>query len=165
MDKVKYFNILNDHDGIEYGIYYPIEVLTSKGPRSQILEVVNKDKLEVPIEGELLGIYALNSVPEKRSILPQNKFITKEMEWTKVSVMPLKKRKHYFKELKHDNATNIVIRETENIYAFANKYLNKKYSGSLDLSDIEPNNLLDTNTMAIKLNNTIMYDKKKDDSV
>jgi hypothetical protein len=164
MDDVKYFDILSNHNGISCGIYYPIEVLASNGLRSQILKVTNKDTLKVPIEGELLGVYALNGIPEKRSILPKNKFITKEMEWTEVSVMPLKKRKHYFKELKHDNKLNISLFGIKDIYTFANKYNNKKYLGSLDLSDVKPSILLYTGSMN-KIENNISYDKITDNSV
>jgi hypothetical protein len=145
-DDIKYFTSLKKSCGLdEDGCYKPLVIKTKKGSRSQILQIHKNKKLEVPIEGELFGVYALNTTLK-------DKFITTYMNW---------------------NCINVVINDEEleplesidTMYQFAKlhhkKHFNKNYAGSLNTENILPKNIIN-NTLPSKLIKKIKYNPNKD---
>ncbi len=158
MDDLKYFKTLKNKQ-IENGeetnqnTYSPLEVETPNGPRSPILQVSKNKRLKVPIEGKLLGIYASNSSSNE-------KFITTDMEWEKIKIEEIVEAKTWYginKSVKEEK----IIYGVHDIYKFAEKYQNKKYRGSRNISNIKLNNTI-TDELKLKLDARIKYDESKD---
>lgn len=141
MDEIKYFHLLKDSGGIDgYYTYLPIEVPTPNGTRSPILKVSRDDDITVPIEGVLLGSYATNS--------PKKRYITTHMDWSSITLkdcpLPLKR-----------------ITGEDAIFRFAAEQIGLEYTGSMDLSNITPNNI-NNRTIIGKLRKRIEYEADKD---
>jgi hypothetical protein len=171
MDNLKYFKKLEQEGGIKRKIYMPLEIKTNNGLKSQVLKIVNEDKIEVPIEGKLLGIYALNTNSNDH-------FQTTLMSWDYIAIEVLLKKKITKINLSKLKLTeDIIVKYTEqllgvnDIYDFANQYkkvyglseLNqsKEYSSSLDTMDVK---IKEIATPAIKrrLKKRIRYNPNKD---
>jgi hypothetical protein len=152
MDDVKYFNKLKKNNGLsDNGVYAPLVINTRYGSRSQILYPIKKDNLSVPIEGELLGIYAKNC-----NCHVGDKFVTTQMDWNCIRLL-------------NSEMIGIIepLRDIKSMYAFAQQYHDKEYIGSLETRNVIPNNILnnDENNIYSRLKNKIKYKSKKDLSV
>jgi hypothetical protein len=138
IDDVKYFHMMEEKDTNNYcqeGIYPPTSIKTPNGNRSPKLHICKNAK--VPLEGKLWG-----------QLADKHKFDSNYISWES-----LRFNEEYMN-------TNYVDTLPE-IYTFLEKVSNLKYTGTLDVSKISPNPIINT-AIDIKLRKRIYYNPDDD---
>jgi hypothetical protein len=162
MDDLKYFELLEKNKGLGEGnCYMPIEINTRNGVRSPVLQVVKENEIKTPIEGKLLGIYAINNTIE-------NQFVTTNMDWeTIVITKKIEKMVEKKRLFGPDIEKKVIETRTEyingihEIYEFAEQYQSEAYLSSINTSNVKLNNIIDK-SINVKLKKRIRYSKNKD---
>jgi hypothetical protein len=153
-DDIKYFKKIKQNECItDSGVYLPLSVDIRRELKSQLL-YSNNYKSTVPIEGELLGIYASHAKVDS-----YNNFITKSMNWDEITISKIEydtvmtQNHSTYTEMKQCNK---LIKGVDAIYTFAEQYCNKEYAKSLDTKDIFPRKISEKK-MNLKLRKKAKY--------